>query len=227
MDKGILYIAFGEKAKNEVYKSYASVRMFSDCDAVVIGDAPPVKKMEYIRWGHGDRLYNGRGDFLNGEVKPFLCKFTPFDWTLYLDADTTVLQDIMPGFDFLIKADLCVATHYDNKTIEDVNKMDVERDATIAMVGKNVPLINTGVMFFRKNDAIKILFDTWYEEWQEHRILGGSKEWDDQLALHRAIYRLPGVRVNYMPEKWNQKFKNKDTIIWHEMGSAKAQKERM
>ncbi len=163
-------------------------------------------------------------------VKPYLVGISPFDYTLYLDADTRIKKGILIGFSKLDDYDICVSTHYDDMRLEDVWKNQKyqsrkhikkiqERDATIELIGDpKTPFLNSGVIFFKQSYAAKVVFSSWYKEWCRY------KEWDEQMALHRAIFLNQNANIYYMPEIWNQKYLARDTIIWHQMGSGKARK---
>jgi len=216
ISKGIVYVSFGKKSAIAVQNSYGSiVNMGASIPTAVIGDNE-IPNMENIKWDGDAPLYNNKGIFLAGAIKPFLYDLSPFDYTLYLDADTIVYGNIMSGFDPLDENDICVANHYDNIRVGNVDE-SVEKSETINLVG-NIPFINSGVIFFRKSDATKFVFENWHKEWLKY---GG---WDEQLALHRAIYKCADIKIFCMPEIWNQKYKKDNTIIWHQMGSQVARK---
>jgi hypothetical protein len=216
ISKGIVYVSFGKKSAIAVQNSYGSiVNMGASIPTAVIGDNE-IPNMENIKWNGDAPLYNKGGMFLAGAVKPFLYDLSPFDYTLYLDADTTVYGNIMAGFDPLDENDICVANHYIGLRIGNVDESP-EKTETINLVG-NIFFLNSGVIFFRKSDATKCVFENWYKEWVKY---GG---WDEQMALHRSIYKCPNVKIFFMPEIWNEKYKQDDTIIWHQMGSQVARK---
>lgn len=217
MNRGILYLSFGEKASKAVANSYASIKATASAPIPATAwGTHPVSGLNFINWRR-PLPHNKKGLFVGSLVTPYFYDALPYDQTLYLDADTTALADILPGFAFLDGADIALATHYNNLTIEDCHA-GAERDETIKMVGENVPLINGGVRFLRKNEAIRHLFQVEYREWERFRERDGLYDWDPQPAIHRALHLCPEVRVVIIPEKWNQKFKQDDTIIWHQMG---------
>ena len=108
---------------------------------------------------------------------------TPFDRTLYLDADTrpranpALLLDLLgDGFD-LVMAD---STMQAEKALWHVGRD--EREATLDGFGFTPLQLQAGVFAFRRNEAMHALFAAWREEWR-----GGQ----DQAALLRALYRVP------------------------------------
>lgn len=236
MINGVVYIAFGEKAKAEVEKSIASIKDISISVPIAsVGDAE-IPGTYFTSWDNPPPFSGGgKLSFRAGEVKPFLYKLSPFQNTLYLDADTIIKKDFTAGFDYLKENDICVSYHVkptgepwyvdeifgNPKLSPPISDTSIkERDATQKMIGdRRMPFINTGVIFFRTSNATKAFFETWYEEW---KIFSG---WDEQMAAHRAIVRCPETKVMLLPPIWNQKYENEDTIISHHMGKRKARKE--
>jgi hypothetical protein len=236
MTKGIVYIAFGEKARQEAEKSIASVKAVGvDMPIVSIGDTE-ICGTKFIRWeGLPPFSCGGKLSFRAGEVKPLLYKLSHFKNTLYLDADTTIKRDFTAGFDYLKDNDVCVSYHVkpngetwfvdeifgNSKLSPPISDTSVrEREITQGMIGKRMPFINTGVIFFRAFQAASLFFETWRDEW---KIFSG---WDEQMAFHRAIVKCPKAKIMLLPPVWNQKYENKDTIILHHMGKRAARKEQ-
>jgi len=232
---GIVYISFGSAAALSAAESLLSIRRLGiDVPAISIGSTQ-VPDTTFIPWTGRDPWYNDRIEpknrFRAGEIKPFLYNLSPFDYTLYLDADTMVYGDIMPGFELLERYDICIADHH-NFNIEDIwrhpkynlpehAKKIEEREATHKLLGGvRTPFLNSGVIFFRKSKAAMNVFANWYIEWAHYR------EWDEQMALHRAIHNCPDIKIGHLPTAWNQKYKEESTIIWHKMGGRSARRQR-
>ena len=238
MNRGVVYVAFGEKAKEEARKSIISMKAVGvDLPVASIGDVT-IPGATPLLWSlqapfHG----NGQFSFCAGEVKPFLFELSPFQNTLYLDADTIIKKDFAAGFDYLKDNDICVSYHTrktgekwfvdeifgDPRLSAPISERSIEeREVTQRMIGdKRMPFINTGVIFFRMSNITREFFDTWYKEWQIFR------DWDEQMAFHRAMCACPETKILLLPPIWNQKYENKDTIILHHMGKRKARKEQL
>jgi hypothetical protein len=234
---GIIYICFGTEALQSGVRSVRSIRgMGIDLPIISLGNTK-ILGTDFIQWKgkepwnlfDHDKVHRFRA----GEIKPFLYDMSPFDRTLYIDSDTIIRKDIMPGFDFLDKYDICVANHYNDIRLKDAwsSKMYAapehilkitEKKATIKLLGsEDISFLNSGVIFFKKNDTVRKLFADWYKEWIAY------KGWDEQMALHRSIHNNPEAKVYYMPEIWNKKFKCEDTVIWHRMGGRSARNRRV
>lgn len=235
MKKGIVYISFGSAAVASAAKSLDSIRKLGiDLPVVSIGsDAVPGTR--FIRWAGEDPWQKNpprkAESFLVGGIKSRINELSPFEWTLYLDSDTVVLQSIIPGFEYLNRYDICLVNHRDNICIKDIwaqepyqdpahaNKLK-EKSETMELVDGNTPLVNSGVIFYRKCEQTDALFANWYLEFQKYHC------WDEQLSLHRAIHNCKGAKIYYLPEAWNKKHRTDETIIWHRMGSGVARRSR-
>jgi hypothetical protein len=223
---GLLYMSFGQRAASEIRKSMASLRNVGlKIPVCVVGDTP-VRGAQFIEW-EGENPFDGSQrknfQFRAGRVKPFLYGLTPFERTLYIDADTEFMSDILNGFEFLDQYDMALAEELlsvgqlYNKPLAGWEINIKERDATIAELGgdPNTKFLNSGVVFFRKCDPVEALFEAWGRQWLRW------KQWDEQLSLMRALHECP---VNYkaLPVDWNHPHRHKARIIFHNYGRATA-----
>ena len=220
---GIIYAAFGERSAAAVLNSYHSIK--ASIPAIVVG-THPVPGLAFSEWQEETPwtgAQKGR-KFLAGKVKPILYDYSPFEYTLYLDADTEICGDIIPGFNFLEEYDFCIAE--DGRYIENTYKYTKlepawdwarkERDFTTGFLGKSQNReINSGVFFFRKGLRAKELFEEWYAEWLRYQ------QWDEQFAFLRAAHSCPGTKIKYLPRIWNEHNPTKPKIIWHKWGTAR------
>jgi hypothetical protein len=232
MNNGVIYISFGSRALKVVRHSLQSVQIHSpDINFAIVGDNF-INGITFLPWKK-DNPFKGE-QFLAGMVKPFLYDLSPFQNNLYLDADTTILKDISGGFKFLLEYDICAAYH--QKTNGDIWYVEEifsdpqlsppltrnsikERKLTQSMIGKRMPFINSGVIFFRSNEIVQKFFETWYQEWKRFG------DWDEQMAFHRAICICKDIKLKLLDPIWNQKYQNEETIILHRMGKKQARKE--
>lgn len=221
---GILYMGFGQRAASEIRKSIASLRNVGlKIPVCVVGDTP-VRGTQFIAW-EGESPFDASQrknfQFRAGRVKPFLYGLTPFERTLYIDADTEFMSDIMRGFELLNEYDMALAeelltiSQLYNKARAGWEINILERDATIAELGGDTQFLNSGVVFFRKCPPVAGLFEAWGRQWLRWQ------QWDEQLALMRALHECP---VNYkaLPVDWNHPHRQKAKIIFHNYGRAVA-----
>ena len=223
---GLVYMAFGDKAAAAVKSSAASLRRIGLQIPVCVIGSTPVAGLQFIEW-MGESPFDGSQkknfQFRAGRVKPKLYDLSPFERTLYVDADTEFMDDILPGFELLDQCDVAVAREdltlqqLYNKKLAGWEINILERDATVAELGAgpHVHFLNSGVLFFRKSPATKAVMNRWHKAWMEWR------EWDEQLAFMRACHRTPKAKVNILDPKWNYPHRNHPgTIIFHNYGRA-------
>jgi precorrin-6B methylase 2 len=220
---GIIYMAFGAKAAKGVEQSVASLRKLGlEFPVTVVGNNR-VEGLGFREWqGQSpfDATQKPNFQFRAGRVKPFLYDYSPYDWTLYIDADTEFLQDITAGFRSLAEQDVAIAE--ERLTISQLyNKMQAgweiniqEQRQTLREIGHDERFLNSGVIFFRKGKKTKQLFEVWAREWQRYQ------QWDEQLALTRAIYQIKGLEVKRLDTDWNcpQRNDSKTIVIFHNYG---------
>lgn len=221
---GMIFMAFGFKAGASVHLSVFSLkRLGVSYPVTVVGDAG-VKGSEFREWiGESpyDLTQRTNFKFRAGRVKPLLYQCSPYDWTMYADADCVFMQGIEEGFSALREYDLVVTEEI--LTLKELYNQKLagweiniqERDATVVEIGgdDSQKFINSGVMFFRKSPAVEKLFCDWHTEWLRFQ------EWDEQLALTRAIHSNPDVRVLRLPVQWNAPhLHQKDIVIYHPYG---------
>ena len=181
--RGVVYVAYGEQAREQVRLSAKTLReQHPMLPFRVIADQPfgYAARMPQIRTiYHEDTDPGARLVKLNADL------LSPFDCTLYLDADTRVQGDIAYPFTLLEagwEMCICPTAYQGDEAHGHVNAE--ERRITFREVGVDAEVLQAGVMYFRKCDAVHRLFEVWREEW--HR-------WEDQdqAALTRALAKVP------------------------------------
>lgn len=221
---GLVFMAFGPKAGASAARSIFSLhRLGISYPVTVVGDRR-INGTDYMEWiGESpfDTSQRTNFKFRAGRVKPFLYGCSPYDWTMYLDADTVFMKSPEEGFRHLNDHDMVVTeeklslAELYNKQLAGWEINIQERDATVIEVGGDdtQKFINSGVMFFRKSDAVTKVFDNWHTEWMRFQ------EWDEQLALTRAIHDNPEVKIKRLPPAWNAPHMHeKDLVIYHPYG---------
>jgi len=202
-EKGVLYVAYGEKAIELAKHSMQTVRAFSKgLPIAVISDQEVSGADIWIR--HVDVDKGARA------AKTRMYSLSPFKKTLFLDADTEMKSDPTHGFALLDLVDLVLAQ--DPVKVFNQTKwpglLKDEVAATIAETdGGELCYYNSGVMFFGRSEANKALFQAWHKEW----VRWGKQ---DQPALLRAMYRHP-VRLASMRAPWNTHHEANASFIFH------------
>lgn len=203
--RGVLYVAYGDKARESCARSIQTVRRFLPEIPVAVVSATPLENVECIH------IHRPEADPGARTYKTQIYALSPFDETLFLDADTEVVSSPDAGFDLLRFVDVVMSLDCDRRVGEKHNAQHdpAERAATLIEVGLDGDLLyyNSGVIFFKRSARALALFAAWYEEWQRWRR-------HDQLALARAFYRCP-TRVATLRENWNTHHKNEAVFVWH------------
>ena len=203
--RGILYVAYGEKARASCARSIQTARVFLPQIPVAVVSDTLLKDVECIH------VYRPEADPGARTWKTQIYALSPFDETLFLDADTEVVSSPLAGFGLLRFVDVVLSLDCDRRVGERHNAQHdpEERAATLREVGLDGDLLyyNSGVIFFKRSVRALALFSAWYEEWQRWRK-------HDQLALARAFYRCP-TRVATLREVWNTHHKKEAVFVWH------------
>lgn len=192
--KGVMLIAKGRSAQKEARDCIKSLKEFHSWPIKVIDNNSP-KPGKIARW-----------------EKVNLLSLSPFDYTLYLDADTRIHGDLSVGFRALDAGWelIMVPSAWLSEPLYHLIKE--ERDFTLSYLGDNLPImLNTGVMWFRKTDRTRKFWKIWHEEWERF------KE-HDQGAFLRALNRNP-VELLILGSPYNTT-KVQEAIIEHRFGAA-------
>lgn len=201
MTRGVVYVAYGEPARREMAESLRTLRERNPRLGVCLISDEPLPDVQNVAMEDTDP--GARWPKLHVDV------LSPYDDTLYLDADTRVWGDLSPGFDLLddgwelvMVPSVCQGgTYLWHLTPED-------RDATFRELGHSLVQLQGGMMLFRKCEAIHTLFSRWREEWLRFKS-------QDQGALLRALYAAP-VRLWLLGRPWNG-----GALVAHKYGRAK------
>lgn len=173
--QGIVYVAFGDGARAEAEMSMRALRSHNPTLKVATISETPIGSAKHISFD--DPRYGARWAKLN------LDTLSPFDDTLYLDADTRpranlemLFASLRDGFDMAIAP----STQQGDKSLWHVDKD--EREATFDAFGFTPLQFQAGVFAFRKSEAMSALFQAWRDEWRDGQ---------DQAALLRALQKSP------------------------------------
>src|SRR5206468_5798153 len=90
------------------------------------------------------------------------------------------------------------------------------------------PELNTGVIAFRRSEAVSRLLQTWLKEYD--RLAPQKPPSKDQPSFRRAVYQATDVRLAVLPPEFNLRFwmagfHNQPVRILHGWGSAKTYRE--
>lgn len=210
---GVVYVTYGGKAIKAARESIQSLRRFhSDLSVAVVSDTDPtIQDTKFIY--HPDEDPGARA------AKLATYGLSPYERTLYLDADTVVVSSLGGGFNLLDRFDLVLAT---DLTMAEVGVLggehtysQQERETTRQeLPTSRLTQCACGMVFFRKSPATKKFFKVWQTEWQRWK-------WRDQGAFLRAIHKTP-VRLLVLPVEWNVSGQRRNAmVVHHRWGAAR------
>jgi hypothetical protein len=208
MKRGILWLAFGDRARAQCLRSMETARQYAPhLPHAVISTAP---------LGDAQLLERPEADIGARTYKTQLYSLSPFEETLYLDADTELVAAPTGGFQLLQFVDLVLGQDCNRRVLDCHwrNHDPEERAVTLQELpaGGDVLYYNSGVLFFKRHPRVAALFAAWHTEWQR---------WGkhDQLALARALYTNP-VRIATIRENWNTHVKSNACLVYHKHRTA-------
>lgn len=201
MSCGVVYVAYGKPARKEARLSIQQFRLFNRMPVIVISNEPLQRSIKHIHYPNRDK--GARQAKLN------VNKLSPFQYTLYLDADTRPYQSLKLGFDILADGfDLVIApsTKQNRDFLWHCDELDRKETVDIYWIA---PLaLQGGVFYFAKNVRTDAFFESWREEWAKYKN-------QDQGALLRALHNVP-LKVWLLGTCWNG-----GAIVGHRYGQAK------
>lgn len=151
-NQGVLFIAYGEEYQANVRTAIATLHRHSPGVAVaVITDRD---------WAESPRpdLVLIRPKVMGVLSKPTYMGDSPFDGTLFLDADTVVARDISTIFNLLQYYDIGV--HFYGAQL---NEPGIEMHSQC----------NSGVLLYRKSDGLREVFGEWLERYKAACVAAG------------------------------------------------------
>ena len=197
MKRGVCLIAYGEKAQSEALKCVTALKHYHNWPVCIAGVTRQIEQaagysdMQKSRW-----------------AKVTLDQWSPFDDTLYLDADTRPQGDLSRGFEMLADGwDMLItpSAQQGRNSMWHIDKR--ERETTLEMYQcADVLQLQGGVFWFRKSEAVRRFFTAWREAWL-------CFERFDQAALLRALWFAP-LRVHLLSKVYNG-----GALIAHRHGS--------
>lgn len=162
---GVVYIAVGDAARNEYERSRNAINLEH---VVLTNKIDGLNNVQSSRW-HKTSLYEQ----------------SPFEHTLYLDADTRVKGDISVGLKALRAGWDMVIVPSSNQGKDFLWHVGAdERERTQGELGYPALQLQGGVFWFRRNERVQRFFALWRQEWRRW-------QGQDQAALLRALQRQP------------------------------------
>lgn len=186
MSRGALFVATGERCRSEALAAVRFLRASNvGCPVTVVTDDPSA--FAGIEGVGAVALACPSFSFAD---KIAGCLASPYDRTVFLDADAFVAGDLGEVFSLLDRFDVAAA-HAPGRSGARVH--DYESESLPA----SFPQLNTGVVAFRRSPVVGRLLERWGEVFAaspHHR--------HDQPAFRQALYE-SGVALTVLPPEWN------------------------
>jgi hypothetical protein len=184
--EGILFVVAGDRYATQAAIAASSVRLAGDDHAIVLITDRTTRVPAAF-------------DAVKRELEPgdfFAAKITalsrsPFERTLFLDADTYVLRPVHELFHVLDRFDVAVAHAPNRSTL------------SLADVPGSYPELNTGVVAFLRSAVMSDFLDDWLRRYRT--FAGRTPASYDQPSFRAACYH-SHVRVVTLTPEWNCRF---------------------
>ena len=188
MDKGVIYVATGERYINETLKSASSLKEHMPNIHVTLFTDQNVKS-SYI--DNVISISNPQGNF-GDKILPLIN--SPYNKTLYLDTDTFICDDISELFLILERFDIAVCH---SPVRESIHFEDIPDSFTE---------FNSGVILFKQSSQIKELFSEWNQLYQKSSESLNVSNLPDQPYLRKVLYYNDKLRIATLPFEYNCRF---------------------
>jgi len=197
--EGVMYIATGERYVKAAVRSARTVvqrnpglaiHLFTDrksMESTFKGSLSPFSSIDVIE----NPYQRSKVDYMSR---------TPYERTLFLDADTAVIADIREVFRVLERFDIGLA-HAMHRGPNRLKAIRLQLPAAF-------PEFNTGVILYRKNEGVIRLLKEWEGFFKEM----GMDEENDQTTLRELLWA-SDVRIATLPPEYNVRFL-KYHLLW-------------
>jgi len=193
MTRGVVMVVYGEQAEQSERRA---------CEALihVCGGLPVHVHRE--RTGQLTDMAESR------YAKVTMLDWTPFDHTVYLDADTQVYQSLDTGFQMLDDGwDMAITPSGNQGRYEWLwHCGGADQEFTRLALRYQALQLQAGIFFVAKNERTEALWRAWEFEWEVYRN-------QDQGALLRALSKQP-VKLWLLGRPWNG-----GAIVGHHFGA--------
>lgn len=166
MSQGVLYVGVDRPYFEQSLESLESLRESNDVPASIVTspELADAKGADLF-----DSVITVEDSFGDVRDKVYNFSASPYDKTLFLDGDTTVIGDISDVFELLERVDIAAVASPSQYTID------------IPDVPNCFPKMNTGVVAFRDTVAVDEMFELWAELVERQRETGRPRS-DESLA---------------------------------------------
>lgn len=209
LDKGFLYIVFGNSFTKEAVLSIKSLKRYNNEPVAIFTDNE--KLLEEIK-NEIDFIYKINPKHIRAKVD-FIGK-SPFKKTIYLDSDTIIVSNISDIFELLNKFDVAYTLDFARK-----RKNMSEKIKKYSEIPYSFSEINGGVLAFRKDNNVDEFLNKWKDYF--YKFFVETNGWDQpslRIALWESNLKLVCLPFEYniRPKKLIEKIKNSREILGDE-----------
>jgi hypothetical protein len=181
---GVIYVATGAKFVAEAEASLATLRQSNPgLPAVLLTDEAPRNP------GCWDEVIVAAELQGQGARAKLHMDRAPWERCVFLDTDTMVCGDLSAGFALLDRFDFAGEHSHSGHHYQ------------VPGLPTAFPEINSGVLFWRKNQATQALFEKWRHLYDADSKTYGGRKWD-QKSLRQAVWE-SDVRFTNLPSSYN------------------------
>lgn len=188
IEKGFLYIAFGDSFTKEALMSIESLKRYNSEPVLLLTDqelSPTIQKsVDYYAKIKPNHI-RAKVDFISQ---------TPFEKTVYLDSDTLIVRNISDMFDVLDRFDVGLVHDYARKRLKYSNLVPEYEKIPYAFSE-----FNGGIMAFNNSERTKNFLSLWrsyfYKYYQQ------TNGWD-QVSLRVSLWESK-AQIHTFPFEYN------------------------
>jgi hypothetical protein len=211
VDRGVVYLAVNHHSYLEaaLISAVALRAQAAHIPIIIISNLPSLNHLPLDRYAITPRcvgsptLSSSLG--LSRWLKTQINAYSPYEETLFLDADILPLDDLSSLWPYLDQADMAMAAD----RMPEIGRCDhiaqAEVEFTLERLAPHTMHFNSGVMLWRRTPTTQALFTQWHREWQRF----GQQ---DQLALARAL-DLTQTTVQPLPQGYNLSPRDAEPLI--------------
>lgn len=174
MNQGFLYVATGTKYLKEAESSARSLKSkVTGANITLVTDKPYSSSLFDNIILQGFESINEESWKANLIYKVIGISSSPYEKTVFLDTDTYVCEDFSELFDLLNFQDILICHGYYDKSLINFEGKEI----------KSYTPYNTGVIGFRKSEALTNFLKKWRSTYEEEI----ETFWSDQPAFMKAL----------------------------------------
>jgi glycosyltransferase involved in cell wall biosynthesis len=198
LSKGVLIVAVGRRYLDLALSCAKSIKQYSNLPIALV----TTENLSLEEKTNFQMILNTRrSDFgFSDQQEARLLKgasywISPFNETIYLDADTVCRGDIDCIWRFLGSAQIAMTKDAIAPTVGRSLVKGMEKDCTVQRLGADFAQYSGGVLVWRRGLHVEKFFENWLAEWLVWCAI-------DQLALARALHRTKIIPIT-LPAEFN------------------------